>query len=114
MELSDAREVTRDDGEPLLLYVLDGLGGLPGADGGETALEAADTPNLDDLVRRGGCGLHDPVAPGVTPGSGPGHLALFGYDPLRYRIGRGVLSALGIDFELRKGDVAARVNFARS
>ena len=111
MELSDAREVTRDDGEPLLLYVLDGLGGLPGPDGGETALEAADTPNLDDLVRRGGCGLHDPVAPGVTPGSGPGHLALFGYDPLRYRIGRGVLEGLGIGFDLAPGDVAARGNF---
>lgn len=111
MELSDAREVTRDDGEPLLLYVLDGLGGLPGPDGEETALEAADTPHLDDLVRRGGCGLHDPVAPGVTPGSGPGHLALFGYDPLRYRIGRGVLEGLGVGFDLEPGDVAARGNF---
>ena len=111
MELSDAREVTREDGEPLLLYVLDGLGGLPGPDGGETALEAADTPNLDDMVRRGGCGLHDPVAPGMTPGSGPGHLALFGYDPLRYRIGRGVLEGLGIGFDLEPGDVAARGNF---
>lgn len=111
MELSDAREVTRGDGEPLLLYVLDGLGGLPGPGREETALEAADTPNLDDLVRRGGCGLHEPVAPGVTPGSGPGHLALFGYDPLRYRIGRGVLEGLGIGFDLEPGDVAARGNF---
>ncbi len=111
MELSDVREVVREDGEPLLLYVLDGLGGLPGPDGVETALEAADTPNMDDLVRRGGCGLHDPVAPGVTPGSGPGHLALFGYDPLRYRIGRGVLEGLGVGFELEPGDVAARGNF---
>jgi len=111
VELSDAREVTREDGEPLLLYVLDGLGGLPGPDGEATALEAADTPNLDDLVRRGGCGLHDPVAPGVTPGSGPGHLALFGYDPLRYRIGRGVLEGLGVGFDLEPGDVAARGNF---
>ena len=111
MELSDARDVTREDGEPLLLYVLDGLGGLPGPDGEATALEAADTPNLDDLVRRGGCGLHDPVAPGVTPGSGPGHLALFGYDPLRYRIGRGVLEGLGVGFDLEPGDVAARGNF---
>jgi len=111
VELSDAREVSREDGEPMLLYVLDGLGGLPGPNGEETALEAADTPNLDDLVRRGGCGLHDPVAPGVTPGSGPGHLGLFGYDPLRYRIGRGVLEGLGIGFDLEPGDVAARGNF---
>lgn len=111
MELSDVRQVTREDGEPLLLYVLDGLGGLPGPQGDETALEAADTPNLDDMVRRGGCGLHEPVSAGITPGSGPGHLALFGYDPLRYCIGRGVLEGLGIGFDVQPRDVAARGNF---
>lgn len=112
MELSDLREISQGDGEPILLLVLDGLGGLPGAEGDDrTALEAAETPNMDRLARRGGCGLHDPVAPGITPGSGPGHLALFGYDPLRYRIGRGVLEGLGIGFDLGPGDVAARGNF---
>lgn len=111
MELSDLREITREDGDRVLLYVLDGLGGLPGPDRPETALEAARTPNLDELVRRGGCGLHDPVGAGITPGSGPGHLALFGYDPTRYRVGRGVLEGLGIGFELEPRDVAARGNF---
>ncbi len=91
--------------------MLDGLGGLPREAGGPTELEAARTPELDALARAGACGLHEPVAPGVTPGSGPGHLALFGYDPLRYRIGRGVLEALGIGFDLRPSDVAARGNF---
>lgn len=95
----------------IVLFVLDGLGGLGAELGGRTALEAARTPNLDRLAREGTCGLHEPVGPGITPGSGPGHLALFGYDPLRYRVGRGVLSALGIDFPLRPGDVAARGNF---
>lgn len=111
MRLSDIAELARPSDARVLLLVLDGLGGLPREPGGPTELEAAHTPNLDRLAREGGSGLHVPVAPGITPGSGPGHLALFGYDPLEYRIGRGVLEALGIEFELRRGDVAARGNF---
>ncbi len=71
-------------------------------------MEAAKTPNLDDLARQSLCGLHQPVETAVTPGSGPAHLALFGYDPLEYEVGRGVLSVLGIGFDLKSGDVAAR------
>jgi 2,3-bisphosphoglycerate-independent phosphoglycerate mutase len=95
----------------IVLLVADGLGGLPTTPGGPTELEAASTPNLDALAARNVCGLSVPVAAGITPGSGPGHLGLFGYDPLRCSIGRGVLEALGIDFDLGPDDVAARGNF---
>lgn len=95
----------------IVLLVMDGLGGLPRGPGQPTELEAARTPNLDRLAAEGVCGLHQPVHPAITPGSGPSHLALFGYDPLAYQVGRGVLSALGIDFDLHPGDVAARGNF---
>ena len=95
----------------IVMLVVDGLGGLPVEPGGPTELEAARTPNLDALAAESICGLSAPISPGVTPGSGPAHLALFGYDPLRYEIGRGVLEACGIGFPLGPNDVAARGNF---
>ena len=94
----------------ILLFVMDGLGGLPGPEG-LTELEAASTPHLDSLASQGASGLIDPVRRGITPGSGPGHLGLFGYDPFSYEIGRGALEAAGIGFDLQKIDVAMRFNF---
>ena len=93
------------------MLVIDGLGGLPRPETGKTELETAKTPNLDGLVVKGICGLSDPVSPGVTPGSAPGHLALFGYDPVHFNIGRGVLEAVGGGFDLKPDDVATRGNF---
>src|SRR4029079_1476809 len=96
----------------LALLVLDGLGDLAiGGPDSSTPLEAAATPNLDALTQNGAQGRMLPVAPGITPGSGPGHLGLFGYDPLEFEVGRGVIEALGLGLELKSGDVAARANF---
>ena len=111
MDLDLARQLSVPGDTKLLLFVMDGLGGLPHPESGRTELESARTPNLDSLARESACGFTLPVAPGVTPGSGPGHLSLFGYDPLKFNIGRGALEAVGIDFDLRPQDVAARGNF---
>ena len=111
MDIDLARQLSVSGDTKLLLFVMDGLGGLPHQQSGRTELESARTPNLDSLARESACGFTLPVAPGVTPGSGPGHLSLFGYDPLKFNIGRGALEAVGIDFDLRPQDVAARGNF---
>src|SRR5918999_2156729 len=112
LDLNLMRELSVMTDTKIVLLVVDGLGGLPMDPPGQTELEAADTPNLDDLAARSDLGLSRPVAAGVSPGSGPGHLGLFGYDPVRFQVGRGVLSALGVGFDLQKSDLAARINFA--
>src|SRR6266496_3884720 len=105
-------ELTLKTNAKMALVVLDGVGDLATREQGYlTPLEAAHTPNLDALSKDSAQGRMLPVAPGITPGSGPGHLALFGYDPLEFQVGRGVIEALGLGLELRAGDVAARANF---
>lgn len=110
-QLELIRELARENDSRIVFLIMDGLGGIPVAGRGKTELELARRPHLDQLAAEGVTGLLDPIAPGFTPGSGPAHLALFGYDPVRYNIGRGVLEALGIDFPLEPGDVAIRINF---
>ena len=110
-DLDLMKNLTQKADTKIILLVMDGLGGLPREVGGPTELEAADTPNLDRLAREGMLGLMHPVGIGISPGSGPGHLGLFGYDPLKYLIGRGVLEAVGIGLTLTDQDVAARGNF---
>lgn len=105
-------QLSLDHGGKILLAVLDGVGDIPIPEyGGLTPLEKAETPNLDKLTLSGALGQQFPVGRGITPGSGPGHLALFGYDPVKFLVGRGVLAALGIGFKLEHGDLAARINF---
>ncbi|MEW6557831.1 MAG: 2,3-bisphosphoglycerate-independent phosphoglycerate mutase [Elusimicrobiota bacterium] len=94
----------------IVLLVMDGLGGLQN-ETGKTELEVANHPNMDALAKKSVCGLSDPISAGITPGSGPAHLSLFGYDPLKYEIGRGLLDTLGIDFEFTPDDLAARGNY---
>jgi len=94
-----------------VFLVIDGVGGLPHPETGKTELESAEKPNLDRIASESVCGLIDPVGTGITPGSAPGHLAIFGYDPIKYSVGRGIIEALGIDLELKPGDIAARGNF---
>jgi 2,3-bisphosphoglycerate-independent phosphoglycerate mutase len=105
------RSLAVENTTKIVLLSLDGLGGLPRAETGRSELETARLPHLNALATASACGLLRHVAPGITPGSGPGHFGLFGYDPLAFQVGRGVLEALGIEFDLRGGDVAARGNF---
>ena len=105
------RELQLGNDSKIVMLVADGLGGLPMTPGGKTELETAKTPNLSALAKVGVQGASIPVKPGIAPGSGPGHLGLFGYNPLQYKIGRGALEATGIGFELKDGDVAIRCNF---
>jgi len=111
MDLEILKPLIKSAETKIVFLVIDGLGGLPRQSDNKTELEAAYTPNLDNLAKNGICGLQQPVGTGITPGSGPGHLGLFGYNPLQYKVGRGVLAAHGIGFELQPGDVAARGNF---
>ncbi len=109
--LDNIKQISQISDSKIVMLVIDGLGGLPHPETGMTELETAVTPNLNYLAQNSICGLSVPVSPGITPGSGPGHLTLFGYNPFEYTIGRGVLAALGIGFDLKGTDVAARGNF---
>ena len=103
-------DIRRQTDSKIVMLVVDGLGGLRDPATGKSELETAGIPNLDALAQQSSCGLTTPVLPGITPGSGPGHMSLFGYDPVKYLMGRGVLEALGSGVPLSEGDVAARGN----
>jgi len=109
--LEHMKKISRTSPSKIVLLIIDGVGGLPNPETGKTELESARKPNLNRIARDSLCGLIDPVGPGITPGSAPGHLAIFGYDPVKYNIGRGVAEALGIDVKLKPEDIAARGNF---
>jgi 2,3-bisphosphoglycerate-independent phosphoglycerate mutase len=111
LEFENIKKLSRKSPSKIVLLVMDGVGGLPHPETGKTELESARRPNLNNIARDSLCGLIDPISPGITPGSAPGHLAIFSYDPVKYNIGRGVLEALGIDLELKPDDIAARGNF---
>lgn len=111
MNISIVQSLAKENDTKIVLLVMDGIGGIPNNEQDETELEVAFTPHLDKLAEESMCGLQVPVGNGITPGSGPGHLGVFGYNPLRYQVGRGVLAAGGINFELQDEDVAARGNF---
>ena len=110
-DLDLIQSLQRSADTKIVLLVIDGLGGLPLELDGPTEVEAAETPNLDRLAAEGTLGQIVPVRHGITPGSGPAHLALFGYDPLIYDVGRGVLEASGVGMHVAVGDIAARGNF---
>jgi len=111
MDLKFIQDLIMPSQTKIVMLIMDGLGGLPLEPGGKTELETAYTPNLDSLASQSALGLSEPVGPGITVESGPGHLGIFGYDPLQYRIGRGVLEAVGIGFDLESTDIAARGNY---
>ena len=111
IDVEELRDCYTKTSTKMVLLVADGLGGLAHPNTGKSELETANIPNLDALAQKSACGVTTPVLPGVAPGSGPGHLALFGYDPLKHQIGRGALEALGIEVDLQPGDVATRGNF---
>ncbi len=105
------KSLINKNGSKILYIIMDGLGGIPREIGGKTELETANTPAMNKMASEGALALLDPIGPGITPGSGPAHLALFGYDPIENNVGRGILSALGVDFPITGRDVAARLNF---
>lgn len=109
--LEQMKKLSHTSPSKIVLLIIDGVGGLPHPKTGKTELESAEKPNLDQIAKESICGLINPVSPGITPGSAPGHLAIFGYDPMKYNIGRGIIEALGIDLELNPQDIAARGNF---
>jgi len=111
IEFENMKKLSRTSPYKIVLLVMDGVGGLPHPETGKTELESARKPKLNHIARDSICGLIDPISPGITPGSAPGHLAIFGYDPVKYNIGRGVVEALGIDLELKPDDIAVRGNF---